>query len=116
MCTRKLITIVFAVFLIIPITAKAKDPVYFADENLEAAVREALGITEPTPIYPSDMLGLTELYANGKGIIDLNGIQFAKNLGSLSLASNNLSNISVLSELTRFCLKTHDFADNSYIQ
>ena len=55
-------------------TVYAEDPVYFADANLEAIVRNKLGIPEPDLIYPSDMLSLTYLYANDEGIIDLTTI------------------------------------------
>ena len=72
----------------------AEEPVYFADENLKTAVEQALGITDPNA---TDMLGLTQLSASNKGIVDPNGIQYAKNLTWLSLSNNNISDISTLS-------------------
>jgi Leucine-rich repeat (LRR) protein len=71
--------------------------VYFADENLKAAIEAELGVTDPTEI---EMLGLTYLAANYQGIIDLTGIEYALNLTYLYLDSNQVSDISALLGLT----------------
>jgi|GEM_PF-3235078 len=78
-------------------TVWAEDPVYFADENLKAAVEEALGITDPTP---SDMLGLTYLDARQRDIVDLTGLEHATNLTFLDLHNNQISDLSELSEMS----------------
>jgi uncharacterized protein YjbI with pentapeptide repeats len=76
----------------------AQEVVDIADENLEAAIRDALGI--PTgPITDADLAGLTELQADLKAITDLTGLQYCVNLTVLSLANNNISGIKPLSGL-----------------
>ncbi len=68
----------------------AEEPVYFPDANLKAAVESALGIINPTP---TDMLGLTYLDANSRGIVDITGIGYAVNLTRLDLYYNQLSSL-----------------------
>ncbi len=76
----------------------AENPVHFADENLKAAVEEELWTSDPTP---TDMLGLTFLYAVSEGIASLQGLEYALNLKSLDLSCNEISDISVLSGLSK---------------
>jgi choice-of-anchor C domain-containing protein len=87
-----------ALMLIMPWSSLAvsEAPVHFADADLEAAVEAALGISDPTP---ADMLTLTELTANGSGITNLTGLEYAVNLTHLDLSYNYGVNISQLSEL-----------------
>lgn len=87
------------IFLVLAVAATvvwAEEPVYFADENLKAAVEAKLGITDPNA---SDMLGLTSLDASRRGIVDPNGIQYAINLTSLNLEGNQITDISALTGL-----------------
>jgi len=70
--------------------------VYFADRNLQAAVEEKLEISSPTT---TDMLALTWLDARSRGIVDLTGLQYARNLVYLYLSGNQISDISPLSGL-----------------
>ncbi|MBW1823862.1 MAG: leucine-rich repeat domain-containing protein [Deltaproteobacteria bacterium] len=79
----------------------AEDPVCFVDANLKAAVESALGISDPTP---TDMLSLTNLNANDRGIVDLTGIEHATNLTYLWLYYNQISDISALSGLTNLTI------------
>jgi hypothetical protein len=77
--------------------AYAESPVYFPDDKLKAAVEDALWISDPTP---EDMLALTDLQCPSHGEIrSLTGLQYATNLESLSLLSNLVVDISVLSGL-----------------
>ena len=63
------------------ITANFKEgeSVIFADPNLEAAIRETIGIPEGS-IYPSDLEELTSLSASERGISDLVGLELCRNL------------------------------------
>jgi hypothetical protein len=73
----------------------AEEEVTFADPNLEAAVREAIG--KPTgEILVSDVAGLTRLGAPERGISNLDGIQHLTQLTSLDLYDNQISDISPL--------------------
>ena len=70
--------------------------VSFPDSNLEAAIRNRLGIPEPTPITDTDMLGLISLFADSSNISDLTGLEYATNLTTLWLHNNNISDISTV--------------------
>ena len=73
--------------------------IVFPDADLEAAIRDALGIPVGD-ITTTDMATLTFLDATGRGIQNLTGLEHATSLTSLWLSDNRLSNISVLSSLT----------------
>jgi internalin A len=72
-------------------------PVYFPDPNLEAAIREELGIVGQ--ITDKDLAGLVVFSAWGEDITNLTGIQYCINLRDLGLWSNQISDISPLSGL-----------------
>ena len=80
-------------------TETEEQPVNFPDENLEQAIRDAIG-KQTGDIYPSDMKGLEELYAGTKGIENLTGIEYCEDLRTLDLIKNSISDISPLSKLT----------------
>ncbi|MFO7996434.1 MAG: leucine-rich repeat domain-containing protein [Dehalococcoidia bacterium] len=77
----------------------AEEAIYFADRNLEAAVRAAIG-EHMGPIYPSDVAELTSLSARQKNISDLTGLQQCTSLTVLNLSNNQISDISPLANLT----------------
>ncbi len=92
-----------------PSVTPAEQPVHFPDANLESAVEEALGISDPTP---TDMLSLTFLNADSRGIVDLTGLQSATNLTTLLLWDNQISDIWPIAGLTNL---THLFLGNNQI-
>lgn len=75
------------------------EAVTFADPNLEAAIREAIGLPERS-IYPSDLAGLTTLSASGRNISNLTGVEHCTNLTQLDLSYNQIGNIAPLAKLT----------------
>ncbi len=81
--------------------------VTFADPDLAAAVRTALLLPVDHVITEADLLGLTTLDACGDAIEDLEGLQGATNLQTLSIASSQLAGgprlggLSVLAALPR---------------
>ena len=92
------------------IAAGVEEAVHFADSQLKACVELHLGRADPTH---AEMLGLTHLYAAGKDIGELTGLEHAKNLtyldlgalfsqaaGSPQMQTNRITDISALSELT----------------
>ena len=99
-------TVVIAIsfFLLIGIFTEAlsQEVVNFPDPALEAAIREA--IAKPTgDIYDTDLIGLTILYANDRGITNLEGIQYCVDLTHLFLSTNQIVDISPLSSLNNLC-------------
>jgi hypothetical protein len=76
-----------------------EEAVYFADSNLKAAIRDAIG--KPAgPIYPSNLEGLTSLSASNRTISNLTGLEQCTNLTELYLDFNQISDISHLASLT----------------
>ena len=73
--------------------------VHIPDPNLRAAIAEALGKSPTAPITVQEMEGLDELRANGRGIQDLSGLQFATNVTLLRLANNEISDLSSIAGL-----------------
>ena len=71
----------------------------FADPNLEAAIREAIGIPEGH-IYPEDVEVLTSLHAYEMDIEDLTGLEHCVGLTTLYLHDNQIIDISPLGSLT----------------
>ena len=71
------------------------------DANLRAAINEMLGKPENARITHEDMLTLTELFADNRGIIDLTGLETATNLRDLALRDNLISDLTPLASLTR---------------
>ena len=74
------------------------------DPNLAAAVRNALDLSQETPITQQLMQKLTILNAQNKQISDLTGLEHATNLEILNLKSNQISDISALAGLTQLDL------------
>ena len=91
------------------------------DPNLRTAIAEALGKNPNAPITVAEMEGLHHLEGNhaaNRGIRDLTGIQFAKNLQSLRLPTNQVSDISPvknLKNLTNLKLANNQVSDISPI-
>ncbi len=95
--------------------------VHIPDTNLRAAIAEALGKSPNASITVEDMERLHYLESNhaaNRGIRDLTGIQFAKNLRSLRLPTNQVSDISPvknLKNLTNLKLADNQVSDISPI-
>ncbi len=74
--------------------------VTFADESLEAAIRDALGKPPGEAITSAELSRLWWLNASKRGITDLSGIEYCSSLTGLYLTSNQISDISPLTSLT----------------
>ena len=86
------------------------------DPNLRAAIAEALGKSSNAPIAVGDIAGLEKINAQGRGIQDLTGLQFATNLRSLDLEENQISDLSPIAgliELGALFLKRNPVSDLS---
>lgn len=73
--------------------------VYFADPLLEQKVRETLAIPPNQLILPSDMEKLKYLSAASANIKQLDGLEYAKNLRTLSLEYNQITSLRPLANL-----------------
>ena len=70
------------------------------DENLLAAIKDALGEPAGAEITAAELAALTQLDARGARISNLSGIEFGVNLTTLILTTNQISDISALASLT----------------
>lgn len=80
---------------------ESDDPnvVTFSDINFEILIRDILN-KQGGDITKSDLLTITQLEGWAKGINNIDGIEYCKNLEYLNLHNNQISDISVLAGLT----------------
>ena len=74
----------------------AESPVLFLDDNLKAAVEEALWIDNPTA---TDMQELSSLHISSEQVQNLTGLEFATQMTNLLLVKNQLTDIEPISGL-----------------
>ncbi len=108
---RILVLTLVALMLALPVVAAAASAVDFADDNLEAAVRAALGIGESADVPQVDMKLLKKLCANddfktdwpGADVLEvirkLNGLEYALNLKALDISGNNIKDLAPIRNL-----------------
>ena len=90
-------------------TSTLAQEVSIPDPGLNAAIREAL--QKPSgPLTDQDLLSLTNLNARNRNVSSIDGLDSARNLVSLDLQINHLTNIFLLSVLTN--LSTLDLSVN----
>ncbi len=85
--------------LVLQTVVRADLAVSFPDPSLEAAVREALSMPSGD-ISESDLAGLVSLSADGRGIVDLAGLEHCTKMTTLSLLNNQITDLMPLSGLT----------------
>lgn len=75
---------------------------WMPDPALRAAIREELGLPASAPLMKDSMQELERLSANGRGIADIKGLEFARNLRHLHLGDegNYVVDLSPLTTLT----------------
>ena len=101
------ISLIFVFSILLLFSCKKSSPtestgptiVTFSDINFEILIRETLN--KPGGVITDvDLLTITELNGEGKGIINIDGIEHCKNLQKLWLYMNQIIDISTLSALT----------------
>ena len=73
--------------------------VHIPDLQLRTAIHQTLGKPQNAQLSQEDMLRLTNLHADRKGIRDLTGLEFATNLERLELRHNAISDLTPLRNL-----------------
>jgi formylglycine-generating enzyme required for sulfatase activity/Leucine-rich repeat (LRR) protein len=95
----RLLTLTLLVFVGITASTHAQE-VLISDPGLNAAVREALD--KPVgPLSQQDLLTLTSLSARNRNVKSIAGLEAARNLVSLDLQINRLTNFVLPGELTK---------------
>ena len=84
-----------------PIQPLVSGTVYIPDKNLRAAIAEILNKAPNDPITDEDMKQLRQLRADGRGIQDLTGLEYATNLERIELRRNAISDLTPMRGLTR---------------
>ena len=84
----------------LPLTVFYAPPVVFPDTNLEAVVRNTLGLLTG-PLTTDDLQTLTYLTASYLSISNLTGLEWATNLTTLDVSGNPITNFSPLLALTQ---------------
>lgn len=116
---KRLISLLLALLLmcgavanVISVSADETTPVVvkFKDTNLKKAVAKVLGVSSSSNITDEMMLNLKELKAGELEISDITGLEYAKNLETLSLYNNNIKDLSPLSDLEN--ITTFSIANN----
>ena len=69
------------------------------DAQLESVVRNQLGINEGA-LTVANLKELVYLYAQGEGITDLTGLEYATNLEGLDVSANDITDVSPIASLT----------------
>src|SRR4030042_4018139 len=100
---RNIFSVACILFMVSILTSCGPEPVEFTDTNLESAVRMAISKIEGD-IYQEDLEGLTRLDISERGIIHLDGLDQCPNLTELIAFSNKITDISVLSSLTKLSI------------
>ena len=77
------------------------DEVSIPDANLRAVIEERLGKAAGTPITSDEMLRLTSIEADERGIRNLTGLEHALRLERIEFRHNAISDLSALAGLTR---------------
>ncbi len=75
-------------------------PPPIADADLEAAVRDTLGLPEDHRVSRTDLLGLASLVVDTSVVASLSGLEYATNLESLSLLPSDWSVAGQLGDLS----------------
>ena len=87
-------------FFVFPLITSAQT-VNIPDANLREAINEALGKASNAQVTLKEIVTLTRLTANNRGISDLTGLEVATGLESVELQHNQISDLSPLAGLIK---------------
>jgi internalin A len=96
----------FAVFTLSAVADATNEVSIFPDKNLEAAVRQQVFAKRNTnsPLTAADVVNVSTVVANFRGITSLAGLEYCKAIASLELAGNQITNLAPLSGLRQLQL------------
>ncbi|WP_136605631.1 leucine-rich repeat domain-containing protein [Paenibacillus dokdonensis] len=95
---------IFVLSLVLPgqalMEAFSQEPV-IKDGNLEQAIHSWLGKKDDEPLTKADLESLTAVSLSGKGIKDLQGLEYAVNITELNLDNNEITDLTPLKKLSK---------------
>lgn len=94
---KHLLRVLMVSLALLLVACEEQQTIQFADETLELALRDE--INKDDHLEESDFLDIVELDLSGLEITELDGIEVLKNVESLSLENNKITDFSILSEL-----------------
>lgn len=100
---RKKISIMISIISVLFFTSfhiQSSEIIQFPDSNLKSAVLEVFGKNSDDEITISEAESIKLLSLPNKGIKNLEGLQYFKNLVMLQLYENEIKDLTVLSALT----------------
>ena len=96
-----ILTLILVLTALVQLTAPpVQAEVSIPDAELAAVIRETLELPAGAAITADAMRKLTRLYAGGRGIVNLTGLEHAVNLEVLNLWNTDVSDVSALASLT----------------
>ena len=97
-----MIRVICTLTLLLSLTAWGyAQPVHMPDPNLRAAVRDTFKLPDRTPVTRDAMLQLIKLDVTDRGIANLAGLEFAKNLTRLKIGQNPITDLSPIAGLIK---------------
>ncbi len=97
---RKVAMVLFVVLVTVSFVFAESQPIEYADEWLEKAIREVIGIPEGL-IYPEDVIDVARLTASNLQSATLKGIEHCENLIYFWSGAGRVSDVSALNGLVR---------------
>lgn len=94
---KHLLRVLMVSLALLLVACEEQQTIQFADETLELALRDE--INKDDHLEESDFLDIVEMDLSGLEITELDGIEVLKNVESLSLENNKITDFSILSEL-----------------
>ena len=91
------LSLLLYIALCLPLSAQLVD---IPDPNLRAAVREALNLPPGVPLTVQGMRRLTDLGVGDRGMTNLTGLEYARNLTYLGIHYNPITDLGPIAGLT----------------
>ena len=95
----KRFTLVIVIFFLCVLNISAENIDWMPDAALREAVREALELPAGVPLTKDHIRDLDIFIAEGRGISDLTGLEFAINLREANLGDNSITDLRPLANL-----------------